>query len=164
MRPNTLVLLRADDRSALAQAEGSLWRALGMLVAGGALRSAVLLLRKVGMLDCAQALAQAVADALLDGKQGGADAGEYCLHGGTGHNSACMLLPGCCCFCKLMVGWEQQLGMYLTLLGPATACSSRTAKQSPARLATTPSAYLVFEIRAVQSYLELIILIHRRHR
>ncbi|KAL3161421.1 hypothetical protein ABBQ32_010311 [Trebouxia sp. C0010 RCD-2024] len=57
------------------QAEGSLWRGLGMLVAGGGLRSAVLLLRKVGMPDCAQALAQAVADAQLDSKQGSADAG-----------------------------------------------------------------------------------------
>ena len=75
MRPNTLVFLRADDGTALAQAEGRLWRALGMLVAGGALRSAVLLLRKVGMPDCAQALAQAVADAQLDSKQSSADAG-----------------------------------------------------------------------------------------
>ena len=58
------------------QAEGSLWRGLGMLVAGGGLRSAVLLLRKVGMPDCAQALAQAVAEAQLDSKQGSADAGE----------------------------------------------------------------------------------------
>lgn len=57
------------------QAEGSLWRGLGMLVAGGGLRSAVLLLRKVGMPDCAQALAQAVAEAQLDSKQGSADAG-----------------------------------------------------------------------------------------
>lgn len=47
-----------------------------MLVAGGGLRSAVLLLRKVGMPDCAQALAQAVAEAQLDSKQGSADAGE----------------------------------------------------------------------------------------
>ncbi len=46
-----------------------------MLVAGGGLRSAVLLLRKVGMPDCAQALAQAVAEAQLDSKQGSADAG-----------------------------------------------------------------------------------------
>ena len=49
-----------------------------MLVAGGGLRSAVLLLRKVGMPDCAQALAQAVTDAQLDSKQGSADAGEAC--------------------------------------------------------------------------------------
>ena len=47
-----------------------------MLVAGGALRSAVLLMRKVGMPDCAQALAQAVAQAQLDSKQGSADAGQ----------------------------------------------------------------------------------------
>lgn len=47
-----------------------------MLVAGGGLRSAVLLLRKVGMPDCAQALAQAIADAQLTSKQGSADAGE----------------------------------------------------------------------------------------
>ena len=47
-----------------------------MLVAGGHLRSAVLLLRKVGMPDCGQALAQAVAEANLDSKQGSADAGE----------------------------------------------------------------------------------------
>lgn len=58
------------------QAEGSLWRGLGMLVAGGGLRSAVLLLRKVGMPDCAQALAQAAAEAQLDNKQGSADAGK----------------------------------------------------------------------------------------
>ena len=49
-----------------------------MVVAGGGLRSAVLLLRKVGMPDCAQALAQAVAEAQLDSKQGSADAGEIC--------------------------------------------------------------------------------------
>ncbi len=63
------------------QAEGSLWRGLGMLVAGGGLRSAVLLLRKVGMPDCAQALAQAVAEAQLDSKQGSADAGavQICI-------------------------------------------------------------------------------------
>jgi len=61
------------------QAEGSLWRGLGMLVAGGGLRSAVLLLRKVGMPDCAQALAQAVAEAQLDCKQGSADAGGICI-------------------------------------------------------------------------------------
>lgn len=47
-----------------------------MLVAGGGLRSAVLLLRKVGMPDCAQALAQAVAEVQLDSKQGSADSGE----------------------------------------------------------------------------------------
>ncbi|KAL0025839.1 hypothetical protein WJX79_004992, partial [Trebouxia sp. C0005] len=61
--------------SHIHQAEGSLWRGLGMLVAGGGLRSAVLLLRKVGMPDCAQALAQAAAEAQLDNKQGSADAG-----------------------------------------------------------------------------------------
>lgn len=54
-----------------------------MLVAGGGLRSAVLLLRKVGMPDCAQALAQAVAHAQLDSKQGSADAGEWCLQSGA---------------------------------------------------------------------------------
>ena len=48
-----------------------------MLVAGGGLRSAVLLLRKVGMSDCAQALAQAIAGAQLNSKQGSADAGEW---------------------------------------------------------------------------------------
>lgn len=46
-----------------------------MLVAGGGLRSAVLLLRKVGMPDCAQALAQAVSEAQLDNKQGSPDSG-----------------------------------------------------------------------------------------
>lgn len=50
-----------------------------MVVAGGGLRSAVLLLRKVGMPDCAQALAQAVAEAQLDSKQGSADAGAIIL-------------------------------------------------------------------------------------
>lgn len=61
-----------------------------MLVAGGGLRSAVLLLRKVGMPDCAQALAQAVAQAQLDSKQGSADAGEWCLRSAT----AAAVLPG----------------------------------------------------------------------
>ena len=60
------------------QAEGSLWRGLGMLVAGGGLRSAVLMLRKVGMPDCAQAFAQAVSEAQLDNKQGSPDSGTAC--------------------------------------------------------------------------------------
>lgn len=57
------------------QAEGSLWRGLGVLVAGGGLRAAVLTLRKVGMPECAQALAQAVAQAQLETKQGSPDCG-----------------------------------------------------------------------------------------
>ena len=60
-----------------------------MLVAGWGLRSAELLLRKVGMPDCAQALAQAVAHAQLDSKQGSADAGE-CRPG-----TAFLLFPDC---------------------------------------------------------------------
>ena len=50
-----------------------------MLVAGGGLRSAVLLLRKV-MPDCAQALAQAVCEAQLDNKQGSPDSGGCSGH------------------------------------------------------------------------------------
>lgn len=78
-----------------------------MLVAAGALRSAVLLLRKVGMPDCAQALAQAVADAQLDTKQGGADAGEWCLSGARQQHKTSAgyrLLH----FCRSFDGWQQQ--------------------------------------------------------
>lgn len=86
-----------------------------MLVAGGGLRSAVLLLRKVGMPDCAQALAQAVADAQLDSKQGSADAGKYRLHGDTQH-VVCRLLPCCCCPAGQWLDDNSKLDVILILL------------------------------------------------
>lgn len=41
------------------QEEGSLWRAVGVLTAAGALRNAVLLLRRQGLPDCAAAYVEA---------------------------------------------------------------------------------------------------------
>jgi hypothetical protein len=53
------------------QDEGSLWRAVGLLTAGGALRTAVLTLRRSGMADCAHAYVAACAEAGItsDGTQ-----------------------------------------------------------------------------------------------
>lgn len=76
-----------------AQAEGSLWRGLGMLVAGGGLRSAVLMLCKVRMPDCGQALAQAVAEAQLDNKQGSPESGACLCTTWCYMSMPCCLLP-----------------------------------------------------------------------
>lgn len=57
------------------QAEGDLWRALGVLVAGGALRTAVLMLRRLGLPDTAAAFAAACAEAGLRNARAPADAG-----------------------------------------------------------------------------------------
>ena len=58
------------------QAEGSLWRALGVMASAGALRSAVLLLRKAGLPGAAVAFAQTCAVEGLSNPAAPADAGE----------------------------------------------------------------------------------------
>ncbi|KAK9829709.1 hypothetical protein WJX72_007460 [[Myrmecia] bisecta] len=58
------------------QSEGSLWRAMGIMAAAGALRSAVLMLRKLGMADSAMAFAQACAEAGLYNPAASPDGGH----------------------------------------------------------------------------------------
>ncbi|KAK9845313.1 hypothetical protein WJX81_003317 [Elliptochloris bilobata] len=64
------------------QAAGDLWRALGVLVAGGALRTAVLTLRRLGLPDTAAAFAAACGEAGLRNARAPVDAGglENLLH------------------------------------------------------------------------------------
>ena len=59
-----------------AQAEGSLWRALGVLTAAGALRVAVTLLRKKHMPDCAAAYAEAATSAGFGSQSAASDTGK----------------------------------------------------------------------------------------
>lgn len=62
-------------RCVAVQAEGRLWRALGILTAAGALRNAVLLLRSQGLPDCAAAYVEAAASAGFGTQTAGSDSG-----------------------------------------------------------------------------------------
>ena len=72
-----------------SQAEGDLWRALGVLVAGGALRTAVLMLRRLGLPDTAAAFAAACAEAGLRNPRAPADAGASSCHAARHGPRAC---------------------------------------------------------------------------
>ena len=67
---------------ALLQAEGGLWKAVGIMTAAGTLRGCVLLLRKLRLPDAAMAFAQAAAEAGFANPAAASDAGA----------SSCMLL------------------------------------------------------------------------
>ena len=89
------------------QAEGDLWRALGVLVAGGALRTAVLLLRRLSLPDTAAAFAAACAEAGLRNARAPADAGApsaalTVLASAKAHTLIRRALRGrLCCCCML---------------------------------------------------------------
>eukprot|EP00884_Botryococcus_braunii_P018245 jgi/Botrbrau1/5103/Bobra.0128s0014.1 len=76
-------MLSGDERAAslerwashLHQAEGKLWAAMGVLVAGGALRTAVLLLRKLGLAAAAFAFVAACSEAGFRNPNAAADSG-----------------------------------------------------------------------------------------
>lgn len=55
----------AESWLAMWQEEGRLWQACGVLAAAGALRSVVLLLRRLSMPDCAAAFVRACTEAGL---------------------------------------------------------------------------------------------------
>lgn len=58
------------------QAEGGLWRAVGIMTAAGTLRGCVLLLRKLRLPDAAMAFAQAASEAGFSNPAAASDAGE----------------------------------------------------------------------------------------
>ncbi len=61
----------------LAQAEGGLWRAVGIMAAAGTLRGCVLLLRKLRLPDAAMAFAHAAAEAGFATPAAASDGGRW---------------------------------------------------------------------------------------
>ena len=66
----------APDPGWLWQAEGDLWGALSLLVLGGCLREAILLLRRSGQPDCALAFQAACRHAGFHAADGPSDSGK----------------------------------------------------------------------------------------
>ena len=79
--------LKGDERSAaldrwaahVHQYEGDVWRALGIMAAGGALRNAALLLRELRMPDAAAAFCAACKEAGFHSPFAPADAGAQAM-------------------------------------------------------------------------------------
>ena len=71
----------APDPGWLWQAEGDLWGALSLLVQGGCLREAILLLRRSGQPDCALAFQAACRQAGFHAAEGPSDSGAVHVMG-----------------------------------------------------------------------------------